>query len=152
MWSSQYCLNHVCQGQAATCQAACKDHQSGPTTQYVYGCNLSRYSNDYAETMNYYGAASTEATARNEALDQCRAANFTEWFCTGASIGCQKEPLAPYSCTWSNYSNDFGQTIYYYGSGSSQTAAKAAAVQACLDSGKWQGWFCGAGAVSCSAE
>ena len=150
-WTSRHCFNGSCQGETATCQNACEDHQKPPpVTEYQYGCTLSRFSNDFNATVNYFGAGSTETAARNAVLNQCRSTNFNEAFCSGASISCTREVVEGSSCTWSKFSESAGTTIYYYGEGTSRTDAKRDTVDQCLSSGRWQGWFCGSGTLSCS--
>lgn len=148
--SARYCYNQVCQGQAATCGNACKDHQQA--TPQVYGCTLSRYSTDYSVSTQMYGSDATRGGALNDAMTQCAAANWTSTFCSSASESCALENQVSYSCTFSKYASSQGSTIRFYGAGLGETAAKAATVDACLRSGQWKGWFCTSGSITCSAD
>jgi hypothetical protein len=62
------------------------------------------------------------------------------------------EDAVPYSCTFAKYSSQHSSTIHFYGSGLGPTAAKGDAVDACLRSGQWQGWFCTSGILSCTRD
>lgn len=155
--SAQYCFNGSCQAQAATCTNACRSHTSTPTTpsnttSLVYGCTISRYSSDKSVTAILYGSSSARGTALDDAQSQCSRADWASWFCTGSTESCVSEDAVAYSCTFSKYSSQYSSTIHFHGSGLGPTAAKADAVDACLASGQWQGWFCSSGSLSCTRD
>ncbi len=161
--TARYCLNNVCQGTAATCANACKDNlgvagsssaptPTTPTVPYVYGCTLSKWSNDNSVTAQMYGSDSSRGVALSDAAIQCAAANWTSAFCGAATDSCVQERAVPTSCTFSKWSSSSSTTIRFYGSGLGATAAKAAAVDACLRSGAWRGWFCTSGSLSCTVD
>ncbi len=119
------------------------------TTSSVTGCALSRYSPDYGVSVTLYGSGASQGSAATDAQAQCSSANWTSAFCQGASMSCHTESAATYSCTWSKYSSTSGSTISFYGTGVGETAARADAIDSCLRSGAWQGWFCSSGSFSC---
>ncbi|MCU0696747.1 MAG: hypothetical protein MUC96_09475 [Myxococcaceae bacterium] len=147
--TARYCLNNLCQGQAATCANACKDRSSSGTAT-VIGCELRKWSNDHSVTMVTYGAGSTESSATSQASSQCSDADWASWFCSSAADYCAPEPARSTTCRFSKYSSSAGRTVQFTGSGLGETAAKRAAVAACLASGNWRGWFCTSGTLSCS--
>lgn len=146
--TARYCFNNVCQGQAATCANACKDRPSATPT--VIGCELRKWSNDHSVTMVTYGSGSTEGFATSQASSQCSAADWAGWFCSSAADYCAPEPARATTCRFSKYSPTARRTVEFSGSGLGATAAKRAAVTACLSSGSWRGWFCTSGTLSCS--
>lgn len=148
--TARYCLNSVCQGQAATCTNACRDHQRS-VTPTVIGCELRRWSNDYSVSAVMYGSGSTESAAFSQASRQCTNAAWTASFCGGASDYCANESAVPYRCEFSRYSSTQARTIRFTGFGTGISAAKADAVNRCIASGDWKGWFCTSGSLSCSA-
>lgn len=150
--AARYCLNSVCQGQAATCTNACKDRagSGGSTTPTIIGCELRKWSNDNSVTAVMYGSGSTESSAVSQARAQCSAANWASWFCSEAADYCAPEPARTTTCRFSKYSTSEARTVQFSGTGLGETAAKRAAVAACLSNGNWRGWFCTSGTLSCS--
>ncbi len=156
---AQSCLNQACQSQAATCADACKNNGGYGTSANnnnnpvpkKYGCDLTRYSNDYAVTVHYYGSGSTETVARQQAQSNCKAEGWTTAFCTAATMTCAEEAATGFKCTWSKYSNDYAKTITYYGAGDSKTDAMIAAMAQC-QSDTWKNWFCASGSFNCSSS
>jgi len=146
--SASFCLNRSCADQSTTCARACEGHQA-PTW---YGCALERFSEDFGVTVVLYGAADGQGAASSAALQQCRDAKWTESFCSGGTLRCSSEPKTLHTCTWSKFASSAGRTIYYYGDGQSLTQAKQAAINQCLGSGAWRGWFCSSGSLSCTAQ
>lgn len=147
--TARYCVNSVCQGAAATCTNACRNNTT--TIPTVVGCELRKWSNDHSVTMVTYGSASTESSAVRDAQSQCGSADWASWFCGEAADYCATENAVSYRCTFSKYATSKGRTVQYSGTGRGQTAAKRAAVGACIGSGEWRGWFCTSGSVTCSA-
>jgi hypothetical protein len=117
----------------------------------VHGCALSDFDGQSGVTIEFYGTGWIESEARNAALAQCQAAGYYEWFCSGATMRCSTETMVPYGCEWSNYSTSHSRTVRYYADGGSETAAKAHAVDNCVNADTdWYAWFCGSGTLSCS--
>lgn len=148
VWNARRCENGACSGRDAACAYACEGRNPIPK---AFGCTLSAYSNEFRTYVEYYGASGSETAAKNAAIAQCRAANFTEAFCASGTLRCSQEALAHHDCTFSKYSNDNRRWVTYYGEGSPQTAGRASAVDRCL-AGAWRGWFCGSGSITCSRQ
>lgn len=127
---------------------------SGPGTdvpqETTWGCEMMAYSEQFEVELTTYGAGELRVEAIEQAVEQCRAADFQNWFCQESRPTCEEEAVEqPVECTWSNYSATFDTTVFFYGSGSTPSEAKHDAVTACLDDGGWQGWFCLSGELEC---
>jgi hypothetical protein len=152
LWTAaRFCFNGACQGATATCNDACKNNQQVPVAQLT-GCRLSKYSTEFSVTMETYGSANSRSEALTDAQSQCVSGTWAGWFCSSASESCGSEPAVSTTCTFSKYSADASTTVRFSGRGRGATAAKRAAVNACIASGRWRGWFCTSGTLSCAAD
>jgi hypothetical protein len=121
--NTRHCSNHVCEDAIAACPSSCSSFNS---------CWLGTASGGWAGGSNY-----GPSTCSN-VVD---AGNQPDTAVTPTLFGCEFE----------KYSSDANDWAYFYGSGTSATAARNQTTNQCLADG-YASWFCSSGTLTCNEE
>jgi hypothetical protein len=156
--TARFCLNNVCQGEAATCSNACKDRlgtRQPPTSNTGGGSAGTGASCSQASTCQAYSCQCADGTAWDTARyclnNTCQGPTAT---CANACKGRSSTPPATQQtmgCTVRRWSNEHSVTMETYGTGNTRAVAIGDAQSQC-SSASWTSTFCSGAADYCALE